>query len=120
MVDLGVHDPPLSIEELFANHLRPGDIWTHTYANAPRDREVPVDENSRVKPFIFKAQDKGIIFDVGHGGGAFDWRQAIPSVQQGFIADVISSDLHIGSMNAGMKDMANLLSKISEYGSVPQ
>jgi len=116
MVDLGVHDPPLSIEELFANHLRPGDIWTHTYANAPRDREVPVDENGRVKPFIFKAQDKGIIFDVGHGGGAFDWRQAIPSVQQGFIADVISSDLHIGSMNTGMKDMANLLSKFLNMG----
>jgi len=116
MVDLGVHDPPLSIEELFANHLRPGDIWTHTYANAPRDREVPVDENGRVKPFIFKAQDKGIIFDVGHGGGAFDWRQAIPSVQQGFIADVISSDLHIGSMNSGMKDMANLLSKFLNMG----
>jgi dihydroorotase len=116
MVDLGVHDPPLSIEELFANHLRPGDIWTHTYANAPRDREVPVNENGRVKPFIFEAQKKGIIFDVGHGGGAFDWRQAIPSVQQGFIADVISSDLHIGSMNSGMKDMANLLSKFLNMG----
>jgi dihydroorotase len=34
MVDLGEHHPPLSIEELFMKHLRPGDIWTHTYANA--------------------------------------------------------------------------------------
>jgi dihydroorotase len=41
MVDLGEHHPPLSIEELFMKHLRPGDIWTHTYANAPKDREVP-------------------------------------------------------------------------------
>lgn len=116
MVDLGEHDPPLSIEELFMNHLRPGDIWTHTYANAPKDREVPVDENGIVKPFIFEAQKRGIIFDVGHGGGAFHWRQAIPSVRQGFIADVISSDLHIGSMNSGMKDMANLLSKFLNMG----
>ena len=116
MVDLGEHHPPLSIEELFMNHLRPGDIWTHTYANAPRDREVPVDEQGRVKPFIFEAQKRGIIFDVGHGGGAFHWKQAIPSVQQGFIADVISSDLHIGSMNSGMKDMANLLSKFLNMG----
>ncbi|HQH23962.1 MAG TPA: amidohydrolase/deacetylase family metallohydrolase [Bacteroidales bacterium] len=116
MVDLGEHDPPLSIEELFMNHLRPGDIWTHTYANAPWDREVPVDENGRVKPFVFEAQKRGIIFDVGHGGGAFHWKQAIPSVQQGFIADVISSDLHIGSMNSGMKDMANLLSKFLNMG----
>lgn len=116
MVDLGEHHPPLPIEELFMKHLRPGDIWTHTYANAPQDREVPVDENGKVKPFIFEAQKRGIIFDVGHGGGAFHWKQAIPSVQQGFIADVISSDLHIGSMNSGMKDMANLMSKFLAMG----
>lgn len=116
MVDLGEHHPPLSIEELFMKHLRPGDIWTHTYANAPQDREVPVDENGKVKPFIFEAQKRGIIFDVGHGGGAFHWKQAIPSVQQGFIADVISSDLHTGSMNSGMKDMTNLLSKFLNMG----
>lgn len=116
MVDLGEHDPPLSIEELFMKHLRPGDIWTHTYANAPRAREVPVDENGKVKPFIFEAQKRGIIFDVGHGGGAFHFAQAIPSIQQGFVADVISSDLHTGSMNGGMKDMANLMSKFMAMG----
>ncbi len=116
MVDLGEHHPPLSIEELFMKHLRPGDIWTHTYANGPKDREVPVDDNGKVKPFIFEAQKRGIIFDVGHGGGAFFWNQAIPSIQQGFIADVISSDLHTGSMNSGMKDMTNLMSKFLSMG----
>ena len=116
MVDLGEHRPTLPIEELFMKHLRPGDIWTHTYANAPQEREVPVDENGKVKPFIFEAQKRGIIFDVGHGGGAFHFAQAIPSIQQGFITDVISSDLHIGSMNGGMKDMANLLSKFMAMG----
>lgn len=116
MVDLGEHHPPLSIEELFMKHLRPGDIWTHTYANAPQDREVPVGENGKVKPFIFEAQKRGIIFDVGHGGGAFHFAQAVPSIQQGFIANVISSDLHTGSMNSGMKDMTNLLSKFMAMG----
>jgi len=116
MVDLGEHHPPLSIEELFMKHLRPGDIWTHTYANGPKDREVPVDENGKVKPFIFEAQKRGIIFDVGHGGGAFHFAQAVPAIQQGFVADVISSDLHTGSMNGGMKDMANLLSKFMAMG----
>jgi dihydroorotase len=116
MVDLGEHHPPLSIEELFMTHLRPGDIWTHTYANAPKDREVPVDENGKVKPFIFEAQKRGIIFDVGHGGGAFHFAQAVPSIQQGFVADVISSDLHTGSMNGGMKDMTNLISKFMAMG----
>ncbi|HNW57347.1 MAG TPA: amidohydrolase/deacetylase family metallohydrolase [Bacteroidales bacterium] len=116
MVDLGEHHPPLSIEDLFLKHLRPGDIWTHTYANAPQDREVPVDENGKVKPFIFEAQKRGIIFDVGHGGGAFFFNQAVPAIQQGFIVDVISSDLHTGSMNSGMKDMTNLLSKFMAMG----
>lgn len=116
MVDLGEHHPPLSIEELFTKHLRPGDIWTHTYANAPQDREVPVDENGKVKPFIFEAQKRGIVFDVGHGGGAFHFAQAVPSIRQGFIANTISSDLHVGSMNSGMKDMTNLLSKFMAMG----
>jgi dihydroorotase len=111
MVDFGTSDPPLSIEELFMKHLRPGDIFSHVYAYFPETRETVVDENGKVKPFVFDAQKRGIIFDVGHGGGSFRWKQAIPAIQQGFIADVISSDLHTGSMNSGMKDMANLMSK---------
>ena len=116
MVDFGEHNPPNSIEELFMKHLRPGDIFTHTYANGPKSRETPVDENGKVKPFIFVAQKRGIIFDVGHGGGAFSYVQAIPSIQQGFLPNTISSDLHINSMNSGMKDMANMLSKFMAMG----
>src|SRR5439155_23823630 len=58
----------------------------------------------------------GVIFDVGHGGGSFLWRQAVPAMQQGFIPDSISTDLHIGSMNAGMKDMLNVMSKFLVMG----
>jgi dihydroorotase len=99
------------MEELLLKHLRPGDIFTHAYAYFPETRETPVDENGKVRPFIFEAQKRGIIFDVGHGGGSFRWKQALPAFEQGFIADVISSDLHTGSMNSGMKDMSNLMSK---------
>ena len=116
MVDFGEHDPTNSIEALFMKHLRPGDIFTHTYAYGPKQRETVVDENGKVKPFIFEAQKRGIIFDVGHGGGAFWWRQAVPSIQQGFKPDVISTDLHIQSMNGGMKDLANVLSKFLNMG----
>lgn len=116
MVDFGEHHPPNSIEELFMKHLRPGDIFTHTFAYGPKDREVVVDENGKVKPFIFEAQKRGIIFDVGHGGGAFSWRQAVPSFQQGFYPNVISTDLHAESMNGGMKDMGNVMSKFLAIG----
>ena len=116
MVDFGEHDPPNSIKDLFFVHLRPGDIFTHTYSYGPKNRETVVDENGKVKPFVFEAQKRGIIFDVGHGGGAFSWRQAIPAMQQGFLPNVISTDLHTQSMNAGMKDLANVISKFLAMG----
>jgi len=116
MVDFGEHAPPNSIESLFLEHFRPGDIFTHTFSEII-GRESVVDEATRkVKPFVFEAQKKGVIFDVGHGGGAFAWSQAIPAFQQGFLPNVISSDLHDESMNSAMKDMANLLSKFLAIG----
>jgi len=116
MIDFGSAVPHLSLEELLMNHLRPGDIFTHTYANWPKKREAAVDEKGKVKPYIFEAKKKGLIFDVGHGGGSFFWSQAIPAIKQGFIADVISSDLHTGSMNSSMKDMCNIMSKFLNMG----
>lgn len=116
MVDFGEHNPPNPIKSLFLEHLRPGDIFTHTYSYGPAQRETVVDEDGKVKPFIFDAKKRGIIYDVGHGGGAFSWRQAIPAVQQGFKPDVISTDLHAESMNAGMKDMTNVMSKFLAIG----
>jgi len=110
MVDFGEHDPRNSIKSLFLEHLRPGDMFTHTYAHISQ-RECVVDENGKVKPFVFEAQEKGIVFDVGHGGGSFTWEQAVPAIKQGFLPTVISSDLHTQSMNGAMKDMCNVLSK---------
>ena len=116
MVDFGEHNPTNSIEDLFMKHLRPGDMFTHTFAYGPANRETVVDENGKVKPFIFEAQKRGIIFDVGHGGGAFSWRQAMPAMQQGFLPNVISTDLHADSMNGGMKDICNVMSKFLNMG----
>lgn len=116
MVDFGEHDPPNSIESLFMEHLRPGDIFTHTFSYGPKQRETIVDEEGKVKPFVFAAQKRGVIFDVGHGGGAFSWRQAVPAMKQGFKPDVISTDLHTQSMNGGMKDLTNVMSKFINMG----
>lgn len=121
MVDFGEHDPPNSIESLFMEHLRPGDIFTHTFSYGPTQRETIVDENGKIKPFVLKAQQRGIVFDVGHGGGAFSWRQAVPATQQGFMANTISTDLHTQSMNGGMKDLSNVASKFLAMGySLPE
>ena len=116
IVDFGEHHPPNSIEELFMKHLRPGDLFTHAYANGYEDRETVVDKAGKVKPFVFAAQQRGILFDVGHGGGAFSWVQAVPAARQGFWPNTISTDLHTESMNGGMKDMANVMSKFLALG----
>ena len=69
-----------------------------------------------MRPYVWAARKRGIIFDVGHGGGSFLFRQAVPALQQGFAPDVISTDLHTGSMNAGMKDIMNVMSKFLNLG----
>jgi dihydroorotase len=65
---------------------------------------------------MIEGRKRGVIFDVGHGGGSFAWRIAAPAIKQGFLPDSISTDLHIGSMNSGMKDMLNVMSKFLALG----
>ncbi len=115
MVDFGGHQPPLSLETLFMEKLRPGDIFTHAYAHV-NGRMPVVDENGKLEPFALKAQQRGIIFDVGHGGGSFLFKQAVPAIEQGLKPNTISTDLHTGSMNAGMKDITNVMSKFLNMG----
>ena len=123
MVDWRGLPPENSLEELLMKSLRPGDILTHNFhagkgpgENSPMYKEALVDANGKVKPYVFKAQQRGIIFDVGHGANGFVFSQAIPAIKQGFIPNSISSDLHVANMNAGMKDMANIMSKFLNMG----
>lgn len=112
MVDFATFRPERPFQDLVLIHLRPGDIYTHQYLDV-----VPMlDADGRVLPYLFEARKRGIIFDVGHGGGSFSFLQAIPAVKQGFVPDSISTDVHIDSMNAGMKDMLNLMSKFLNMG----
>jgi dihydroorotase len=116
MVDFGGSNPPLSIRELFFDHLRPGDIFTHCYGQL-RSREFIVDTTTgKVKPFVFEARKRGIIFDVGYGGISFSFSQAIPAIKDGFPPNSISTDLHKGSMNAAMKNIDNVMSKMLVIG----
>lgn len=111
MVDFGVLKPPRNLEILMGDKLRKGDIYTHCYAGL-RAEVV----NGKVNPAMRQGREKGIYFDVGHGGGSFFWNIAVPAIQGGFYPDSISSDLHVGSMNSGFKDMPNLMSKMLSLG----
>jgi len=112
MVDFGANKPERPLAELVTRKLRPGDIYTHVYSGLRGEQEA----SGRVNPALFEGRKRGVIFDVGHGGGSFAWRIAAPAVKEGFVPDSISTDLHIGSMNAGMKDMLNVMSKFLVLG----
>jgi dihydroorotase len=112
MVDFGQFRPERPFEDLVTKKLRPGDIYTHMFlASVPM-----LDETGRLRPYLSEARKRGVVFDVGHGGGSFLFRQAVPAIQQGFLPDSISTDLHIGSMNGAMTTMLNTLSKFINMG----
>ncbi|AUD04308.1 amidohydrolase/deacetylase family metallohydrolase [Spirosoma pollinicola] len=116
MIDFGGSTPTLSIEDLFLKRLRPGDIFTHCFGQL-KTREPILDvTTNKVKPFVWEAQKKGIIFDVGYGGISFAFSQAIPALKSGFYPNTISTDIHTGSMNNAMKDMLNVMSKFMAMG----
>jgi dihydroorotase len=116
MIDFGGSNPPLSIEELFMKHLRPGDIFTHCFGQLGT-REYIVDlQTNKIKPFVYEARKRGIIFDVGYGGISFAYSQALPAAKEGFFPNSISTDLHVGSMNDAMKDMLTCMTKFLAMG----
>ena len=115
MVDFGHSEPVLSLETLLMEKLRPGDMLTHCFGNTEGRGHV-VDENGNLNSFALQAQQRGIIFDVGHGAGSFAFSQGIPALEQGLKPNSISTDLHISSMNGGMKDQLNVMSKFLNMG----
>lgn len=112
MVDFGHFLRERPYWQLVTQHLRPGDISTHMYRGS-----VPwIDGAGKLYPYLGEARRRGVIFDVGHGGGSFVMRNAVPAIAQGFFPDTISTDLHSTSMNAGMQDMVTTMSKCLAMG----
>lgn len=117
MVDFGFASPALSLKELFLDHFRPGDIYTHCFSEMGTFRESIYDTvGKRLWPYVWEARKKGIIFDVGYGGSSFVFSQALPASKEGFYPNSISTDLHVGSMNGPMKDMLTTMSRFLAMG----
>lgn len=112
MVDFGWFRAERPFWRLVDEMLRPGDIATHAF-RAP----VPwLDTDGKLYDYLGRARERGVKFDVGHGGGSFAFRNAVPAVAQGFWPDSISTDLHTLSMNIGMIDMPTTMSKFLAMG----
>ncbi|HXB67772.1 MAG TPA: amidohydrolase/deacetylase family metallohydrolase [Candidatus Acidoferrales bacterium] len=102
-----------TLYDLLNKYFRAGDIFTHMYGGHRGEQDPDTKGPSKA---MLDGRKRGVIFDVGHGGGSFLWSCAIPLMKAGFIPDSISTDLHYSSMNAGMKDMLNVMDKFLALG----
>lgn len=110
MVDFFPRAPERSYDELILKKMRSGDIHTHVFA-----QQFPIIlADGKVNPILWEARKRGVIFDAGHGQASFWFRNAVPAIQQGFIPDSISTDLHTGSFT--VLSMAEVMSKFLAMG----
>jgi dihydroorotase len=105
------HPPPSRLEVL--SRLRRGDIITHCFRPFPN---APVAPDGAVREEVAAARERGIVFDIGHGGGSFGFRTAEAMLAAGFMPDVISSDVHQLSINGPAFDQITTMSKLLSLG----
>ncbi len=99
--------------------LRAGDILTHAYSGAPNigGAFTNIVQDGKLLPAALAAKQRGVVFDVGHGGGSFDYTVAEPAMAQGAPPDTISSDIHVFSGNTpGMPYLTWVMSKFMGLG----
>jgi dihydroorotase len=118
MVDFWPRPPERSYPDLILKHMRPGDIHTHVFAQQfpILTEEGPHRQHPRVQDYMWQARERGVHFDLGHGGGSFWFRNALPALQQGWPPDSISTDLHMGSVNAAVLNTLHTAAKCLAMG----
>jgi len=104
--------PPPARHEVVP-HLRRGDIITHCFKPFPN---APIDGRRDIKPDVIEARKRGVIFDIGHGAGSLGFETANAMIEQGFLPDVISSDVHVLCVNGPAYDLLATMSKFMALG----
>ena len=113
----GVETPELMSQILDA--LRAGDVLTHSYSGAPNlgGKFTNIVQDGKLLPAALAAKQRGVVFDVGHGGGSFDYTIAEAAMAAGAGPDTISSDIHVFSGNTpGMPYLTWVMSKFLNMG----
>lgn len=123
MVDFGSATPHLSLDTLLNVKFRPGDIYTHVFGGDPAvgetrpgGRESIVNTTGTVKPFVFEAVERGVVFDVGYGRASFSFGQAIPALNSGFYPRTMGTDMNYHSHIGPMMNMLNVMSAFLAMG----
>jgi dihydroorotase len=104
--------PERPYPDLLLKKMRPGDIHTHVFA-----QQFPIlDAEQRPQEYLYAARERGVLFDLGHGAASFWFRQAEPAIQNGFLPDTLSTDLHVKNVNGPVFDMLTTVSKMLNLG----
>jgi dihydroorotase len=103
--------PPTRLEVLPL--LRPGDIFTHAFRGFPNS---PLAGSGEVLAELWQARDRGVVIDLGHGMGSFSFENAAACLHQGFLPDVISSDIHALCIDGPAYDLPTTISKMLNLG----
>lgn len=104
--------PPPSYADV-VSRLRPGDILTHCYRPAPNSL---IGDDGQVLPELWEARERGVLFDIAHGMGAFAYASAEAALAAGFPPDLISSDVHVVCVDGPAFDLLHTMSKLLNCG----
>ena len=110
MVHIG--ESPMSLPEML-EHLEEGDCITHCFKGGS---QTILDAEGRLHPSVREAAARGVIFDVGHGAGSFQWEMVQSALDQGFEPTTISTDLHALNLHGPVYDMPTTMSKFLALG----
>ena len=104
--------PPPSYADVVAM-LRPGDILTHCYRPDPNSA---IGEDGRILKEVLAARERGVLFDIAHGMGAFGFETTEAALRAGFPPDLISSDVHVIAVEGPGYDLLHTMSKLLNCG----
>ncbi len=93
--------------------LREGDVVTHCFHGF---EDGILEESGVVVEAMKEAQSRGIVIDVGHGGGGFALRSAEKALANGLVPDTISSDIHTVSIDGPVYDLVTTMTKLLHLG----
>jgi dihydroorotase len=99
--------PPPTLPEVL-ERMREGDVLTHCFRPFPNS---PATADRKVHPAVIDARQRGVIFDVGHGMGSFAFDTARVMLDNDFMPDCISSDVHALCIDGPAFDLLTTMSK---------
>ena len=109
-----VTDCSMPLDKL-AGMLRPGDVICHIYQN--RGENTCLDADGKVLDGLWAARKRGVLFDASNGRGNYDLNTCRAALAQGFVPDVISSDMNYsGSFLQPLHSLPRVLSKYLDFG----